>query len=155
VPEITLSHLKKNEGYNGPALVEGIWGSSANRLAFREHRRRSYNIIKNSIYSQLLPSFIHKTGQYLPRHQYSPAKYALQRVVQSFRNSISELAEHHSTHIYAVVFRFCQLENIYYRVLRYLNTGTLPFEKYSEEWLVDSKVQFTSTSGTVVGTVLI
>ena len=39
--EITLSHLRIDEGYKEPALVEGIGGSSANRRAFREHRRRS------------------------------------------------------------------------------------------------------------------
>jgi hypothetical protein len=33
--EITLSHLRKKEGYKEPALVEGIRGSSANSLAFR------------------------------------------------------------------------------------------------------------------------
>jgi hypothetical protein len=35
VAEITLSHLRKKDGYKEPALVEGIRGSSANSLAFR------------------------------------------------------------------------------------------------------------------------
>jgi hypothetical protein len=47
------------------------------------------------------------------------------------------LAEHCLTHIYTVVFRFCQLEIIDYLVLRYLITGALPFEEFSEEWLFD------------------
>jgi hypothetical protein len=50
------------------------------------------------------------------------------------------LAEHRLTHTYAVVFHFCQLENIDYLVLRYLNTGALPFEEFSEEWVFDDEV---------------
>jgi len=53
---------------------------------------------------------------------------------------LSELAEHHLTHTYAVVFHFCELENIDYLVLKYLNTGTIPFEEYSEEWLFEGEV---------------
>jgi hypothetical protein len=68
----------------------------------------------------------------MPGHQYTPAVYALQKVVESFGNFLSELAEHRLTHTYAVVFRFCQLENIDYLVLRYLNTGALPFEEFLE-----------------------
>jgi hypothetical protein len=40
-------------------------------------------------------------------------------------------------HTYAVVFRVCQLENIDYLVLRCLNTGALPYEEFSVEWLFD------------------
>jgi hypothetical protein len=75
----------------------------------------------------------------MPGYQYTPAEYALQRVVEIFRNLLFALAEHHLTHTYAVVFRFCQLENIDYLVLRYPNTGTLPFEEFSEEWLYDDE----------------
>jgi hypothetical protein len=53
---------------------------------------------------------------------------------------LSELEEHRLTHIYAVVLLLCQYENIDYLVLRYLNTGALPFEEYSEEWLFDGKI---------------
>jgi len=70
----------------------------------------------------------------MPGHQYTQTEYALQKVVESFRNLLSELAEHYLTHTYAVVFRFCELENIDYLVLRYLNTGPLPFEEVSKEW---------------------
>jgi hypothetical protein len=73
----------------------------------------------------------------MPGHQYTPAESALQRVVGSFGNLLFELAKHHLTHTYAVVIRFCQLENIDYLLLRYLNTGALPFEEFSEEWLYD------------------
>jgi hypothetical protein len=38
--EITVSHLRKNEGYKEPGLVEGF-EESATRLAFREHQRQS------------------------------------------------------------------------------------------------------------------
>ena len=76
----------------------------------------------------------------MPGHQYTPAEYALQKIVESFGNLLFELAEYHLTHTYTVVFRFCQLENIDYLVLRYLNTGTLHYEEYSEEWLFDGEV---------------
>ena len=65
----------------------------------------------------------------MPGHQYTPAKYALQKIVESFDNLLFELAENHLTHTYAVVFRFCQLENLDYLGLRYLNTGALRFEE--------------------------
>jgi hypothetical protein len=73
----------------------------------------------------------------MPGHQYTQAEYTLQKVVESFGNLLFELAEHHLTHTYPVVFRFCQLENIDYLVLRYLSTGVLPFEECSEEWLFE------------------
>ena len=75
----------------------------------------------------------------MPGHRYTPAEYAQQRVVESFGNLLSELAEHHLTHTYAVVFHFCVLEGIDYLVLRYLNTGASPFEEFSEEWLHDGE----------------
>jgi hypothetical protein len=70
-------------------------------------------------------------------HQLTQAEYVLQRLVQSFGNLLFELAEDRLTHTYTVVFRFCQPQNIEYQVLRYLNTGALPFEEFSEEWLFD------------------
>jgi hypothetical protein len=39
--EIALSHLRRGEVYNEPALVRGIRGARFTRLAFREHQRRS------------------------------------------------------------------------------------------------------------------
>jgi hypothetical protein len=54
-----------------------------------------------------------------------------------------------------VVFRFCQLENIDYLVLRYLNTGALPFEQWAEEWLFNGEVWSSFTSETDSGDVSI
>jgi hypothetical protein len=68
----------------------------------------------------------------MPGHHYTAAGLALQRVVESFGNSRFKLAEHRFTHTYAVGFRFCQLENMYYLVVRFLNTGTLPLEEFSK-----------------------
>jgi len=76
----------------------------------------------------------------MPGHWYTPAEYALQRKVESFGRLLSELEEHGLTHIYAVVLLFCRLENIEYLVLRYINTGALPFEEFSEEWLFDGEI---------------
>jgi hypothetical protein len=76
----------------------------------------------------------------MPGHRYPPAEYALQKKVESFCRLLFELEEHRLTHVYAVVLRFCQLQNIDYLVLRYVNTGALPFEEYSEEWLFACEV---------------
>jgi hypothetical protein len=75
----------------------------------------------------------------MPGHQYTPAEYALQQKVESFARLISELEEHRLIHISAVVWLFIQSEGIEYLVLRYLNTGALPFEEFSEEWLFDGE----------------
>jgi len=75
------------------------------------------------------------SGQHLTQ-----SAYALQRVVGLFGELRTQLEEAHQIHTYRVVFRFCQLENIDYLVLRYLNTGTLPFEEWVEEWLFDGEV---------------
>jgi hypothetical protein len=75
----------------------------------------------------------------MPGHQYTQAEYALQQKVESFGRLLSELEEHRLGHTYAVVFRWCQLENIDYLVLRYINTGALPYEEFSEEWLFDGE----------------
>jgi hypothetical protein len=74
-------------------------------------------------------------GQHLTQ-----SKYALQQVVQLFRNLLIQLEEAHISHTSQVVFHFCQLENIDYLVLRYPNTGALPFEEWAEEWLCDGEV---------------
>jgi hypothetical protein len=76
----------------------------------------------------------------MPGNQSTPAKYTLQQTVDSFCMLHFELEEYRLTHFYAVVLRFCQLDNIDYLVLRFLNTGALPFEEYSEEWLFDGEV---------------
>jgi hypothetical protein len=68
------------------------------------------------------------------------SEYALQQVVELFGNLLIQLEEAHLTHTYQTVFRFCQLECIDYLVLRYLNTGALPFEEWAEEWLFDGEV---------------
>jgi len=63
------------------------------------------------------------------------SEYALQWTVELFRDLLSQLDEARLTHTYCMVFRFCELKNIDYLVLRYLNTGALPFEEWAEEWL--------------------
>jgi hypothetical protein len=39
------------------------------------------------------------------------------------------------THTYRDVLRYCELENINYLLLRYVNTGAGPYEEWAEEWL--------------------
>ena len=75
----------------------------------------------------------------MPGHRYTQSKYALRQVVETYGNLLISLEEHCLTHTYRVVFRFCQLEDIDYLVLRYLNTRALPFEEYSEEWLFEGE----------------
>jgi len=76
----------------------------------------------------------------MPGHRYTPAEYALTRVVETFGNLLFTLHEHNLIHTYRVVFRFAQLENIDYLVRRYLNTELLPFEEFSgeESWHVEN-----------------
>ena len=69
----------------------------------------------------------------MPGHRYTPYEYALHRIVEVFGGLLFALQEHNLHHTYQVVFRFLQLENLDYLVLRYLNTGLLPFEEYSED----------------------
>jgi hypothetical protein len=71
----------------------------------------------------------------MPAHHYTPAELALQQKVKYFGHLLFQLEEHHLTHIYHVVFLFCKYEDIRYLVLRYLNTGMLPFEEFSEDYL--------------------
>ena len=76
----------------------------------------------------------------MPGHRFTQSEYAPHQVVETFGNLLYSLQEHHLTHTYRVVFRFCQLEGIDYLVLRYLNTRLLPFEEDSEEWLFDKEM---------------
>jgi len=75
------------------------------------------------------------SGQHLTQ-----SEYALQWVVELFGDLLTQLEEAHQIHTYRVVFYFCQLENIDYLELRYLNTGALPFEEWAEEWPFDGEV---------------
>jgi hypothetical protein len=67
------------------------------------------------------------------------SEFALQRVVKLFGDLLIQLEEARLTHTYQVVFRFCQLENIKYLVLRYLNTGALPFKEWADARLFDGE----------------
>jgi hypothetical protein len=63
------------------------------------------------------------TGPSMPGHHCTTDEYALQQKVESFSNLIFQFEEHHLTHIYHVIFRFCEKKGIRYLVLRYLNTS--------------------------------
>ena len=76
----------------------------------------------------------------MPGHHLTQQEFALQYIVESFSNLLFELAEQRLPHTYHGVFCFCELENIGYLVLRYLNTGKLLFKEFSEEWLFDGEV---------------
>jgi len=75
----------------------------------------------------------------MPGHRYTPAEFALQRTVALFGDLLFTLHEHNLIHIYQVVYRFVQLEILDYLVLRYLNTGSLPFEEFSEDSWYDAE----------------
>jgi hypothetical protein len=72
--------------------------------------------------------------------QLTHSEYALQQVVVLFSELLFELAEAGLTHTYRNVFCFCELENIKYLELRYLNTGESPFKEWAEEWLHNREV---------------
>ena len=75
----------------------------------------------------------------MPGHRYTHSEYALQQVVELFGTPLFCLHEQNSTHTYRVGFRFAQLKNIDYVVQRYMNTGLLPFEEFSEDLLFDEE----------------
>jgi len=85
-------------------------------------------------------SYIFETRQHISGRHLNLSGYPLQQVVELFRNLLFQLEVARLTHTYHVVFRFCELENISYLVLRYLNTSALPFEEWAEEWLFDREV---------------
>jgi len=87
----------------------------------------------------------------MPGHRLAQSAYALQHVVEHFGNLLFGVKEHHLTHTYRVVLHFCEVENIDYLVLRYRNTGALPFDEYSEERLFDGEVYFSSDEATDFG----
>jgi hypothetical protein len=58
----------------------------------------------------------------MSRRHLTQSEYALQSVVVIFGILLSLLGEAGLTWIYQDVFRFCELDNIDYLVLRYLNT---------------------------------
>jgi len=96
--------------------------------------------ILSILLSSLLPLYIYVIRLCMSRRHLTQSEYALQQVVVSFGNLLFQLEEAHLTHTYRVLFRFCQLENIDYLVLRYLNSGALPFEEWAEERLQDGDV---------------
>jgi len=69
----------------------------------------------------------------MPGHRYTQSEYVLQQVVESFGRLLYSLEEHHLHHTYRVVYHFYELENIDYLVLKYLRTGLLPIEEFSED----------------------
>ena len=87
----------------------------------------------------------------MPGHRYTHAEYALIQIVETFGNLLYTLHEHNLTHTYRVVFRFAQLENIDFLVLRDLNTGLLPFEEFSGGESGYEEIWFTSTEERVCG----
>jgi len=88
----------------------------------------------------LLSSLILVTTHHMPGHRLTHSEYALQQVVEQFSNLLFSLNEQCLTRTYQAVFRFCELEGIGYLALIYLNTGALPFQEFSEEWLFDGEV---------------
>jgi len=67
-------------------------------------------------------------------------QYAHQKNVEHFGDLIVQLDEQALTHISRVVWLFVISISIGYTVHRYVSTGLLPFEEYSEEWLHPGEV---------------
>jgi hypothetical protein len=70
----------------------------------------------------------------------SQSEYALQQVVVLFGELLIQLDEAGLTHTYHDVLRYCELENINFLVLRYMNTGAGPYKEWAEDWLNDGEV---------------
>jgi hypothetical protein len=69
----------------------------------------------------------------------SQSEYALQQVVVLFGKLLIQLSEARLTRTYRDVLKFCELENINYLVLRYVDTGAGPYKEWAEEWLHDGE----------------
>jgi len=69
----------------------------------------------------------------MPGHTYTQSEYALSQVVELFGTLLFSLEERRLFHTYNQVLSFCVLSDIDFLVLRYLRTGLLPFEEFSEE----------------------
>jgi hypothetical protein len=65
-----------------------------------------------------------------------PYQYALHKVFVLFGELLIQLDEADFTYTYCDVLRYCELENIHYLVLRYVNTGAGPYEEWAEHWLL-------------------
>jgi hypothetical protein len=76
----------------------------------------------------------------MPGRHLSQSEYALQQVVVQFGKLLIQLNEAGLTHTYRDDLRHCELENINYLVLGYVNTGAGPYEEWAEEWLYDGEV---------------
>jgi hypothetical protein len=83
-----------------------------------------------------------------PLSQY---EYALQQCVVCLGELLTQLEEARLTHTYEKTFCFCELKNIDYLELRYLNTGQPPFEEWAEEWLHDRQAYSSYTSAPEIG----
>ena len=70
----------------------------------------------------------------------SQSEYALQQGVVLSGELLIQLDAAGLTHTYRDVLRYCELENINYLVLRYVNTCAGPFEEWAEDWLHDGEV---------------
>jgi len=97
---------------------------------------------------QLLPLYTSVTGQHMPAHLLTQSESALEWTVEFFGNLLIQLEELLVTHNYCVVIQFCHIENIGYRVLRYLYPGILPFEEFAEEGFCTRGSPLTVTIGT-------
>ena len=69
----------------------------------------------------------------MPGHRYTQSEYAISQVVELFGTLLFNLEEQRLFPTYNLVLNFCVLYDIDYLVLRYLRTGLLPFEEFSEE----------------------
>jgi hypothetical protein len=108
--------------------------TGSTRLAFRDTEDNLKILLRILTILQLLlllSTFVirqHMSSRHLTR-----SEYAQQQVVGLFGELLLQLAKGCLTHIYRVVFCFCEFKNINYLVLRYLNTGAPPFEEWAEE----------------------
>ena len=96
--------------------------------------------ILSSLVKTFRPLSIFVTRQHMSGQHLTQSEFTLQQVVELFGNLLIQLEEAHLTHTYRTVFRFCQLGNPDYQVLRYLNTRLRPFEEWAEVWLHDREV---------------
>ena len=75
------------------------------------------------------------TTLYMPGHRLTRSQYAHQKNVEHFGDLIVQLDEQTLTHTSCVVWHVAISIGIGYPVHRYVSTGLLPFENYSDACL--------------------
>jgi len=81
---------------------------------------------------------------YMPGQRLTQSQYTHQKNIKHFGDLIVQLDNQALTHISRVVGLFIIRIGIGDPLNRYISTGLLPYEEYSEDWFFPSKAEFSA-----------